>query len=122
MTAVRRCLTLMAWCSLAGAVELNFSIDSIEGDALAAGIMKTVTEADSLNKAGLEALDKKQFERAMGCFDEALRVLPDFGDAQNNRGVVKFRKGDIGGAQEIWEKLAVKDPGYAIVSYNLALV
>ncbi|MBN2188954.1 MAG: tetratricopeptide repeat protein [Chitinispirillaceae bacterium] len=122
MTAVCRFLAVMACCSLAGAAGLNFSIDSIEGDALAAGIMKTVTKADSLNKAGLDALDKKQFAKAMDRFDEALRVLPDFSDAQNNRGVVKFRKGDIGGAQEIWERLAVKDPGYAIVSYNLALV
>ena len=58
----------------------------------------------------------------MGFFDEALEVLPGYSDPQNNRGVVKFRKGDISGAQEIWEKLAVKDPGYAIVSYNLSLV
>jgi tetratricopeptide (TPR) repeat protein len=122
MNARRKWIVLMAFCSLAGAVEVNIDIDSIGGDALAAGIMKTVAEADSLNKKGLIALDKREYEKAMDFFDEALRVLPEFSDARNNRGVVKFRKGDISGAQEIWEKLAVKDPGYAIVSYNLSLV
>ena len=122
MNARRKWIALMAFCSLVGAVEVNIDIDSIEGDALAAGIMKTVAEADSLNKKGLDALDKREFEKAMNCFDEALLVLPEFSDARNNRGVVKFRKGDISGAQEIWEKLAVKDPGYAIVFYNLSLV
>jgi tetratricopeptide (TPR) repeat protein len=122
MTAYRECIAVMAFISLSGAVELNFEIDSIEGGALTAKIMKTITKADSLNTTGLEALDKNDPETAMRCFDEALRVLPGYSDAQNNRGVVKFRNGDIGGAQEIWEKLAVKDPGYAIVSYNLSLV
>jgi tetratricopeptide (TPR) repeat protein len=106
----------------AQAVEFNFELDSISSEALTARIMKAAGEADSWNRKGLDALDRNDYANAMNCFNEALKLFPDYSDAINNRGVVKFRKGEIGGAREIWEKLAVKDPGYAIASYNLALV
>jgi tetratricopeptide (TPR) repeat protein len=122
MTARRAVIAVTALCPLAGALELNIGIDSLGGAALAAKIEKTFTAADSLYTKGMDALDKNDFETAVRCFDDALQLFPDFSEARNNLGVVKYRKGDIGGAQEIWEKLAVKDPRCAVASYNLALV
>jgi tetratricopeptide (TPR) repeat protein len=108
--------------SFVNGVEMKFEMDSVDGFALPARIMKTVNEVDELNKKGIEALETKNFEAAMDYFNQALKILPEFSDAKNNRGVVKFRKGDIAGARAIWEKLAVEDPGYALASYNLSLV
>jgi protein O-GlcNAc transferase len=122
MSVYRICLCITAYVLMGYAGELNFDIESLGDKSLAAQIEKTGNEAFELNKKGLDAIEKNDFETAMRFFDQALQVLPNYSDARNNRGVVKFRKGDIGGAQEIWEKLAVKDPTYAIVSYNLALV
>ena len=122
MIFYRVCFITAVCFTLLHAVEFYFDLDSIGDKALAAQIVKTGSEAFELNKKGLDAINKNDFETAMSFFDQALQVFPEYSDAQNNRGVVKFRKGDIGGAQEIWEKLAVKDPGYAIVSYNLSLV
>jgi protein O-GlcNAc transferase len=118
----RGLLFAIAVFAAAGAVEFNFEIDSIGGDALTAKIMKAASEADAWNRKGLDAIDRNDLSTAMACFNEAIRIFPNYSDAINNRGVVKFRKGDIGSAREIWEKLAVQDPGYAIASYNLALV
>jgi protein O-GlcNAc transferase len=118
----RGLLFAIAFSAAAMAVEFNFEIDSIGGEALTARIMKAASEADAWNRKGLDAIDKNDLSTAMSCFDEALKIFPNYSDAINNRGVVKFRKGEIGSAREIWEKLASQDPGYAIASYNLSLI
>ncbi|MBN2035128.1 MAG: tetratricopeptide repeat protein [Chitinispirillaceae bacterium] len=114
------CAAIFAFMSYA--TEFNFDIDSLENEALTAGVMKAAAEAAAMNRKGLEALDQNDDATAMACFDKAIKLFPDYSDAINNRGVVKFRKGDIGGASAIWKKLASRDPDYAIVSYNLSLV
>jgi tetratricopeptide (TPR) repeat protein len=113
-------IALFSLFPMVHAGEIKFDADY--GNVLPAQMMKVIQEAVDWNKKGLDLLDKKDFSGAMECFDEAIALLPNYSDAINNRGVIKFRRGDIVGAQEIWQKLAVKDPTYALVSYNLALI
>lgn len=111
---------LLFTCARAGEVILNFEPN--DDNALPAAISKVVSAAYDLNKKGLEALDEKDYETALEAFSSALEMLPSYSDAENNRGVVYYRKGSISEAQRIWEALASKDPKYAIVRYNLGLI
>lgn len=113
-------LALFSLISTAFAREIKF--DEAFGNVLPAQMMKVIQEAVDLNKQGLDLLDKSDYNGAMERFNKALEILPNYSDAINNRGVIKFRKGDIADAQDIWQKLAVKDPTYALASYNLALI
>jgi tetratricopeptide (TPR) repeat protein len=102
--------------------EVEFGIEPLRENALPAQIMKVLGAADSLNRNGLAALEKKEYETALACFEKASDLLPGFSDARNNCGVVKFREGDIAGAREIWENLTAGDSSYAIGLFNLSLV
>ena len=104
------------------ALQMEFEFDPDNGSALPSAVSKAVNEAFDLNKKGLEALENKRFDEALDAFNKALQVLPDYEDAENNRGVAYFRKGNIGDAQKIWEALASKNPKYATASYNLGLL
>jgi len=108
--------------SLIYAGEVEFGIESLQDKALPAQIMKVLGAADSLNRVGLSALEKKEYETALACFEKASDLLPGFSDARNNCGVVKFRQGDIAGAREIWENLVTADSAYVIGLFNLSLV
>ncbi|MBN1576753.1 MAG: tetratricopeptide repeat protein [Chitinispirillaceae bacterium] len=114
--------TVVSIITSLSAVELQFDFDPTDENALPAAITKAVSKAYDKNKQGLEALDNKQYDVALALFDEALRILPDYSDAENNRGVAYFRRGNIGDARRIWETLAARDPKYATASYNLGLV
>ena len=103
-------------------LEIQFEFDPNDEDALPSAISKAVHEAYELNKSGLEALGRKEYDAALAYFDEALVKFPEYSDAFNNRGVVYYRRGIVSEAQKIWENLAARDPGYAIASYNLGLV
>ncbi len=104
------------------AMELEFDFDPADENALPAAIGKVVSEAYEMNRQGLEALERRDYDAALAAFDEALKILPDYSDAENNRGVAYFRRGNIGEAQSIWEKLAVREPDYATARYNLGLI
>ena len=66
------------------------------------------------------ALDMKgQLDEAMGHYQEALRLKPDYADAHNNLGIALGRKGKVGEAiSQFQEALRVK-PDYAEGHYNL---
>ena len=55
------------------------------------GYGKTAEEACS---QGCDALDKNDFDLALKCYTEAIRLKPDYADAYYNRGVVYQRKGE----------------------------
>lgn len=114
-------MVLMMATSLS-AVQMQFEFDPTDENALTAAISRAVGEAFDLNKQGLALLENREFEAALDAFNRALEALPDYADAENNRGVVYFRKGAIGDAEKIWEALAVRDPKYATASYNLGLL
>jgi len=106
----------------AGAADLEFDFDVDDMDGLPAALSKAVGEAYDLNKRGLEALESKHYDAALDLFNQALKVLPDYSDAENNRGVVYYRMGQIGRAGERWEAVASKARGYAPGRYNLGLI
>ena len=106
----------------AEAAELEFELDLSDENALPSAISKAVSAAYELNLEGLKALEKKEYDKAIDFFDQALSKFPEYSDAINNRGVAYFRKGNISEAQSIWESLAAKDPEYALASYNLGLI
>ncbi|NLD99891.1 MAG: tetratricopeptide repeat protein, partial [Fibrobacter sp.] len=115
-------LFLIIGTGYVSALELQFEVDPLDQNALPSAISKVIDTAFEFNQRGLNALEKKQYDKALEFFDKALSVFPDYSDALNNKGVVYFRKGIISDAQKIWEDLAVKDPTYAIASYNLGLI
>ncbi|MCX7727197.1 MAG: tetratricopeptide repeat protein, partial [Chitinispirillaceae bacterium] len=91
-------------------------------DPLTAAISKVVRDAYEFNKKGLEALEKKKYDEAIDAFEEALKILPTYSDAENNLGVAFFKKGIVGEARRIWESLYKRDPEYAVGVYNLGLL
>jgi len=101
---------------------MQFEFDPADEDALTAAISKAVGEAFDLNKQGLVLLESKQYDAALDAFNKAIELLPDYNDAENNRGVVYFRKGVVGDAEKIWQALASRDPKYPTASYNLGLL
>lgn len=114
-------LSVLTWNSYS--IEMEFEIENaFEKGALPSSIIKAVNSAYDLNMKGLDALDKGKLDIALTLFDEALTILADYPDALNNKGVVYYRKGNTAAAKEIWEKLSVKDPSYAVSSYNLGLL
>ena len=115
-------LLLLLFVTVVHAIELEFNFDPTDENALPAAVSKTVDKAYEQNRRGLEALKNRQYDAALDAFNEALKILPEYSDAENNRGVAYFRRGNIGEAQKIWEDLAVREPKYAIVSYNLGLI
>ena len=114
--------TMLLFFSGASAFRMELEIDPSDEDALPSAIFKAVNDAYEMNMKGLEALEKKQYDVALDYFDEALKILPDYDDARNNRGVVYYRKGVISEAEKIWEKLASEKPEYSTASYNLGLI
>jgi tetratricopeptide (TPR) repeat protein len=101
---------------------VDFGNEPLPENAIPAQIMIAAGTADSLNRKGLSALEHNDFETALTCFEKALDILPEYSDARNNCGVVKFRQGDIAGAKEIWARLVARDPAYPIGLFNLSLV
>ncbi len=104
------------------AFEIELELDPDNKDALPSSVFKAVNDAYDMNMKGIEALERNEYETALDYFDEALRILPDYDDAKNNRGVVFYRKGTVSEAQKIWNELASENPEYSTASYNLGLV
>lgn len=50
---------------------------------------------------------------ALGAFDQAIALAPDFGSSYANRGILRDRMGDYQGAIEDYEKALHLDPGLA---------
>jgi tetratricopeptide (TPR) repeat protein len=91
-------------------------------DALPAAVVKGAEEAYALNKRGLDFLDKENLDSAMACFSQASSKLPVYSDAENNKGVVHFRRGNTAIAKMIWEAVIARDPEYEIALYNVGIV
>ncbi len=69
---------------------------------------------------GNEAYKKRDFEKAIGFFSEAIEKTPSFADAYNNRGSAKLASDDINGAITDFEKAVSLDKDFILAKYNLA--
>jgi tetratricopeptide (TPR) repeat protein len=109
----------------ANSSEFDISIDKdAENDlnALPAALVRGAEEAYTINKQGLDFLDKNELDSAMARFSKASGLLPIYSDAENNKAVVHFRRGNVSIAKMIWESVLAKDPGYAVAQYNIGIV
>lgn len=119
-------LTLLFVAGLFGGLlggELELFVDSSMGaDALPSALLKSADQAYAQNVKGLDALDKADYDGALAFFDEALKIVPNYTDAMNNRAVVFYRRGLLFKAREIWEQLYRQDPRYSLAQYNLGVL
>ncbi len=61
-------------------------------------VEKEQLSAQEWYERGIVLGDDGNFDEAIRCFTEAIRLKPDFPEAINNRGVARKKKGDIDGA------------------------
>jgi tetratricopeptide (TPR) repeat protein len=102
---------------------IEVELDLSEGqDALPAALLKAINDAYDMNMKGLKVLEEGDLDAALSYFNEALNIFPEYSDAENNRGVVYYRKGNVGEAERIWNRLAKRDQRYHVVFYNLGLI
>ncbi len=121
MRRVTLLLSLLIFTISASATETEFTIDLNDaGDALPSALLKVAEEAFGLNAKGLDALTANNYDEALNYFQQASDKLPNYTDAINNCGVVYFRRGNIGMAQETWQKVTQLDPR-GIFKYTLII-
>lgn len=108
-------------CTYGADDESLFRIDDYY-DAIPSVLLKGAEEAYNLNVEGLNALQQNRFDEALALFRRASELLPNYSDAINNIGVVYFRRGSVGRAQDTWKKVIAFDPEYAIAYYNLGIL
>jgi len=65
---------------------------------------------------------KRDFSRALHCFDRAAAIRPNYIGAQHQRGVVYELLGDANKAVECWEKTLELDPGNKLARDNIERV
>jgi len=113
---------LLVYVSIVKAASFDFSGNgSGNADAIPAALVKGAEAAFDINKRGLDALERGQLDSAANCFSKAQSLLPVYSDAQNNAGVVQFRRGNVGQAVALWRAVIAQDPTYEIANYNLGV-
>lgn len=60
-------------------------------------------------------------DRAMSCYDEAIRLDPKYADAYYNRGVIHFERNELPEAIENYRKAVECNPGFALAHSNLGI-
>jgi len=113
---------LVIFCAVTEGIAKDLLSDSSDAvDALPAAVVRGVQEAYSVNMHGLDALERGDLDSAARCFSKAESMLPLYSDAENNMGVVHFRRGNVSQASMIWRSVIDKDPTYPISYYNLGV-
>ncbi len=78
----------------------------------------TKNRAIAYNSRGIAYYDKKDLDRAIADYSEAIRLDPKYAIAHNNRGVAYRDKGDFDGAIEDFSDAILLDPKYAFAYGN----
>ncbi|WP_345269000.1 tetratricopeptide repeat protein [Nibrella viscosa] len=65
-------------------------------------------------------LNKQEYREAIRFYTEAINKKPDFADAYNNRGLAKYRNGDLPGALADYDKAIDIDPNFEAAYLNRA--
>lgn len=76
---------------------------------------------DDLYKQGMEAFEKRDYDKAERFFLELLRIKPRFADIQNKMGIIYNQTDRLTLAVQAFEKALEVNPGYTEVSLNLAI-
>jgi tetratricopeptide (TPR) repeat protein len=108
---------LTAW-----SVEIELEVDLSDNNPLTAAIFRGADEAFKLNSDGLDALESNELKLAEALFEKAIDVLPFYSDAQNNLGVVYYRRGEVSRAKELWNSISVSDKKYHLSWFNLGIL
>lgn len=97
-------------------------------DAIQTKINEDKTKAEDAAKAAkvsqlfAQAFYEKDLSRAIELYTQMLALKPDYAEAYNNRGNVKFDLGDKDGALSDYNKAIELKPDYAMAYYNRGIV
>jgi tetratricopeptide (TPR) repeat protein len=76
------------------------------------------SEADGLYRRGLGEQAAGRLEAAIGCFDNALRLKPDFPEALCSGGAILQSRGHAAGALAFYERALHFNPDYALAWFH----
>jgi tetratricopeptide (TPR) repeat protein len=110
------------------AVIHPLSINAKRGaDVQKAAIAKTakVTEkeisAEEWFEKGYKYGEAKNYDEAIQCYTEAIRLKPDYADAYNNRGNARYNRGDFAAAIKDYNEAIRLEPDHALAYNNRGL-
>jgi tetratricopeptide (TPR) repeat protein len=72
--------------------------------------------------AGALCLNREKFDAALGFFNESVRKIPDFKEAQADRALTFAKKGDLDSAMTGFERLFTDVPGLCNLAANYGSV
>ena len=78
-------------------------------------------QAEAHNNLGVLCEQLRRTDEAIACYQESLRIKPDYLEAISNKGVALGQLGDADGAIACFEQLAALDPDFNGVQNNLKL-
>ncbi len=84
--------------------------------------LKNQERSSQLQKEGLKALDRRDFDKAEECFRQALELTPSSAAICNNIGVACARRHQVAKAADWFEHALALAPMNAVVAGNLGLV
>ena len=93
----------------------NYKIDDVPYEKLSPKVRQ-------LHQAGLEALQRKELDRAEELFSQALAMVPDSASIQYNLAALQVERGNVVKARELLQTLAARHPQYAFAHCQLALL
>ena len=80
------------------------------------------TYACAYNNRGRVYSFKRDYDRAIAEYDQAIKLDPSLAMAYSNRGESRFNKGDLDGAFADFDAAIKRDPNYAMAYANRGLV
>lgn len=69
-------------------------------------------------RVGIKAVENEEFEKAIGIFNDVLRLQPGSSQAWNNKGVCYLRMGKMKSAERCFNKALRIDPNYRLAWIN----
>ena len=78
--------------------------------AIGSGRLSGENLASAFNNRGIAFSNKKDYQRAIQDYNEAIRIKPDFAEAFNNRGTTYYHRGNYNQAIQDYTKAISLDP------------
>jgi len=111
---------LLGWIVLCGPIGIILSVAIFRGSAWVQQQSEagSISEAQTHNTLGVRALEEKRYEEAYSQFMFALKIKPDYGDAQVNLGNLFQAKGDYDRAISTFDRALSTAPKKRDLIYN----